>query len=47
MEKWKCKNCNFVLASDEPPRICPNCGHKTEFRLVVEHMPPFNELYDE
>ncbi len=47
MDKWKCRRCNYIFVGNETPRMCPNCGHKTEFDLFVDMLPPFSELYDE
>jgi rubrerythrin len=47
MDKWKCGSCNYIVVAKDVPRICPNCGHKTEFELFNELLPPFTPIYDE
>ena len=47
MDKWKCTKCNYIFAGRECPKICPNCGHKTEFEFFEDLIPPFTRLYDE
>jgi len=47
MDKWKCSSCNYIVVAKDVPRICPNCGHKTEFELFNELLPPFTPIYDE
>jgi rubrerythrin len=46
MEKWKCRRCNYVVVGKEAPKVCPNCGHQTEFELF-DNMLPFVPFYDE
>jgi rubrerythrin len=47
MDKWKCDKCNYIFVGREAPKICPNCGHKCEFEMFNEEIPPFAPLYDE
>ena len=37
--KWKCMVCGFVHEGEEPPKVCPACGHSHE------HYEPFYEYY--
>ncbi len=29
--RWKCTVCGFVYEGEEPPKICPACGHSHEY----------------
>ncbi len=29
--RWKCTVCGFVHEGEEPPKICPACGHSHEY----------------
>ena len=32
--KWKCRNCGYVIESDEAPTICPACKHAQSYYEV-------------
>ena len=29
--RWKCRVCGFVLEGNEPPKVCPVCGHTHDY----------------
>ncbi len=36
--KWKCRECGYVYEGEEPPEVCPACGHpKNYYELLGEN----------
>ena len=36
--QWKCRNCGFIVESEEAPELCPVCKHaKKFFEVRVEN----------
>jgi len=39
MNDWKCSNCGYSLKANEPPKKCPSCGKKCEWKNVTCYIP--------
>ncbi len=36
-KRWKCRVCGFIYEGEEPPKICPVCGHDHHhYELICE-----------
>ena len=33
---WKCTNCGFHTIAEEAPLVCPACGHKQSYFIMVD-----------
>lgn len=33
--KWKCNECGYVYEGNQPPDVCPLCGHSHEFYTPI------------
>ncbi|MBK5112036.1 MAG: rubrerythrin family protein [Candidatus Heimdallarchaeota archaeon] len=34
-KRWKCRVCGFVYEGEEPPKICPVCGHDHHYYELI------------
>jgi rubrerythrin len=37
--KWQCRECGYIYEGEEPPQVCPLCGH------THEYYKPYCECY--
>jgi rubrerythrin len=36
---WKCGKCSFLVTASVPPKVCPSCKEKCDFRNVTCYTP--------